>query len=381
MRNCHGDRIYQIVMVLHMPPEITLIHGESRIEVDDLAAEAEHRKPMEVLASHSGSAEIVYSVHYIAPNGSKIKHSGQTFAITVLEPADPGEICDLTIMPKIFTVDQWNTLEGQLCWHGSLPPGRVSLQAAAPFEGGETAGLEQPVVVGAVRSFAVSLRPRQSGEKVPLRLSLHSPSGMCLYKKDFFLKVENPPTQPVQRIVHIYGDGLLTFADGSTIQQNISAPPMPGGQPSSTHQPRTQQEPQMNPIELILTAITQGAAAGFGAAATALVTTAAQDLYNAMKAKLTRHLAKRADAKTAFDMVEKDPKSAGRKAMLAEELTHLEVAQDQELLQAAQDFLAAYDPQGKAAGKYTIDARYSTGANIGDNNTITQNFYGDKPKP
>ncbi|GAA0990067.1 hypothetical protein GCM10009555_075220 [Acrocarpospora macrocephala] len=110
----------------------------------------------------------------------------------------------------------------------------------------------------------------------------------------------------------------------------------------------------MDPVTLILEALAAGAAAG--------VTAGVTDAYTGLKNLLVR----RFGDDPALEDAGQDPD------LLRELLGGL--GDDPEVLRAASAVLESADPQGAAAGKYTVTVYGSKGVTIGDHNQITQHF-------
>ncbi|MEU0886097.1 hypothetical protein ABZ345_46605 [Lentzea sp. NPDC005914] len=107
-------------------------------------------------------------------------------------------------------------------------------------------------------------------------------------------------------------------------------------------------------IELVVTALTAGAAAGMKDTATAAV----KDAYASLVRKVRRRLTGDEHGSAAIvDEHAADPQ--GRRSALVAALTEAGTADDQELLAAASELLARIDPEGAQAGKYEIDVRGS----------------------
>jgi hypothetical protein len=122
-------------------------------------------------------------------------------------------------------------------------------------------------------------------------------------------------------------------------------------------------------VELVVTALTAGAAAGMKENATSAV----KDAYAALVDVVRRRLHHQAQADAAIvDEHAVDPN--GHRDALVAALTAADAADDQDLLAAAQDLMARIDPKGAQAGKYTIDARGAKGIQIGDDNTMNITF-------
>ncbi|RSM49527.1 hypothetical protein DMA12_03625 [Amycolatopsis balhimycina DSM 5908] len=109
-------------------------------------------------------------------------------------------------------------------------------------------------------------------------------------------------------------------------------------------------------VELVVTALAAGAAAGAKDTATAAV----KDAYAGLKSGVRRLL----DREELAD----DP------GELAAELAAVNVGDDAEVLEAARAVLREADPDGTRAGKYNVTVTDSKGVQIGDGNTMNLTF-------
>jgi hypothetical protein len=121
-------------------------------------------------------------------------------------------------------------------------------------------------------------------------------------------------------------------------------------------------------IELILTALMAGAAAGTTAAAQSAVMDAYTSLRNLLRGALTR----RGRSDEVLDAVEAEPGTW--QTELGEALTDAHADQDQQVLVAARTLLNLADPIWPQAGKYHVDSRAAKGVQVGDNNTQHNTF-------
>lgn len=121
----------------------------------------------------------------------------------------------------------------------------------------------------------------------------------------------------------------------------------------------------MDPLTLILTALTAGAAAG----GQAVISDAIKDAYNSLKALIQRKFAGKPSAEVALTEHETDPQiwAAPLKKALAQE----HVDQDQAILQAAEQLIAQIkaQPGGEqhiqsAVGSYIAQADRSSTASV-----------------
>ncbi len=115
----------------------------------------------------------------------------------------------------------------------------------------------------------------------------------------------------------------------------------------------------MDPVSMIAIALATGAAAAFKPTAEQAV----KDAYAGLKDLITRKFGVSSEVAKAVEGVEIKPDSAGRQTTLKEELSTANVAQDQDVLQAAQrllDLIQAH-PDGAAhiqqiTGNYNVQA-------------------------
>ncbi|BCY11519.1 hypothetical protein [Actinoplanes sp. L3-i22] len=135
----------------------------------------------------------------------------------------------------------------------------------------------------------------------------------------------------------------------------------------------------MSEVELILTALMTGAAAGTTTAAQSAVA----DAYAGLRQVLRRMLTREGRPATVLDTVESAPGSWQVK--LSEVLTAARADHNTQVLAAAQAVLAAADPAGKGAGIRAgdhvihIDANY--GAAAGTMTGPVTVSYGQVPNP
>lgn len=115
----------------------------------------------------------------------------------------------------------------------------------------------------------------------------------------------------------------------------------------------------MDPVSLIMTALTTGAAQG----ATETTSQAVKDACAALRKKLKERLAGRPTAEAVLAEYEADPGTW--KDALTSEL--IAAGPDTELVSAAEAILQLVDKAGWQTGKYDIDISDSQGVQIGDN--------------
>ncbi|WP_236793897.1 RIP homotypic interaction motif-containing protein [Amycolatopsis sp. GM8] len=122
-------------------------------------------------------------------------------------------------------------------------------------------------------------------------------------------------------------------------------------------------------MDLVVTALTAGAAAGIQDTTKAAV----KDVYDGLLKLVRRRIDKSDDeSESLVDDFCADPK-ANEEALKAALLAS-DVGNDEVLIAAAQRVLEIVDPDGAAVGKYTVDIHDSKGVQIGDQNTMNLNF-------
>ncbi len=130
----------------------------------------------------------------------------------------------------------------------------------------------------------------------------------------------------------------------------------------------------MDPTTLILTALATGASEVLKDTATQAV----KDAYDGLKALIKRKFKGNSDAEMILRRHEQQPETW--KAPLEEELDQTDVAQDQEVLAAAQKVMTLIQPQQAAMGKYNVQITGNVqGFAQGDNQQVTMHF-GDETK-
>lgn len=130
----------------------------------------------------------------------------------------------------------------------------------------------------------------------------------------------------------------------------------------------------MDPITLILTALTTGAAASVKD----VTSSAIKDAYNELKAFLQHKLAGKPSAEVALHEHETDPITW--ESPLRKELMQIQVDQDENIIEAAQKVMTLVQPQQAAVGKYNVQITGNVqGLAQGDHQQVTLNF-GDEPK-
>jgi hypothetical protein len=130
----------------------------------------------------------------------------------------------------------------------------------------------------------------------------------------------------------------------------------------------------MEPITLIITALTAGATAG----AQAVAGEAIKDTYHGLKTLIRRKFAGKPEAEIALAKYEEKPQVW--EAPLKEALAETDADQDEEIIQAAQKIMTLVSPQQAAMGKYNIQITGNVQGFVqGDDAQVTMTF-GDKPQ-
>jgi len=124
----------------------------------------------------------------------------------------------------------------------------------------------------------------------------------------------------------------------------------------------------MDPVSLIVAALAAGASA-------ALKDTAGQavrDAYGGLKALLRRKLGNAPLAQQVIDKHAEAPEVWEKP--LQEELASADVADDEEVIRAAQELLAQVDPDGARSGKYNVTISGGKGIVVGDHAKVEMTF-------
>ena len=124
----------------------------------------------------------------------------------------------------------------------------------------------------------------------------------------------------------------------------------------------------MDPITLIVAALTAGAASGITDSASSAV----KDAYASLKALVKKRFAGRPDAELVLAEHENAPQPY--LAQLTAELGKAGADRDPELVAAAQALMSLIDEAGSRTGKYRVDARGAQGVQVGDHNTQNVSF-------
>jgi hypothetical protein len=124
----------------------------------------------------------------------------------------------------------------------------------------------------------------------------------------------------------------------------------------------------MEPISILLAALSVGALRGVEQGAEVAIS----DAYQGLKDLIARRLRGNTPAEVALEEHAQDPdtwEAPLRKALQASRLD-----QDEEVLASAQRVLQLADPSGTGAGKYSMDLRGAQVGNVGDHANVTTHF-------
>lgn len=124
----------------------------------------------------------------------------------------------------------------------------------------------------------------------------------------------------------------------------------------------------MDPVSLIVAALAAGAS-------TALKDTAGEavkDAYNGLKSLLKRKLGDTPAAQEAIDKHAEEPEVWEKP--LESELGKSGVAEDEEIVAAAQEVMKLADPEGAQAGKYNVTVSGGKGVVVGDHAKVEMTF-------
>jgi hypothetical protein len=127
----------------------------------------------------------------------------------------------------------------------------------------------------------------------------------------------------------------------------------------------------VDPVSLIVAALAAGASAALKETASA----AAKDAYAGLKSLLKR---KAGDQPLVQDVIEKheaEPEVWDKP--LQAELGKAGVADDEDVVRAAQRLLALVDPAGAQSGKYNVTITGGKGIVVGDHAHVEMTFEGD----
>ncbi len=124
----------------------------------------------------------------------------------------------------------------------------------------------------------------------------------------------------------------------------------------------------MDPVSLVLNALTSGAAQGVADS----VSDAIKSAYGKLKQLVSAKLSGNKSAEVALAEHATDPETW--QAPLTKALTTSGAIDDQAVIEAAQQLMALLVPAGTAQGKYQIDLRGAQGVQVGDGNQQFNTF-------
>jgi hypothetical protein len=104
----------------------------------------------------------------------------------------------------------------------------------------------------------------------------------------------------------------------------------------------------VDPVMLIVAALAAGASAGLGDAASQAI----KDAYAGLKGLIKRRFAGNAKAEETLADHEADPETYAKP--MEKQLVASGAAEDRSVIEAAQRLMALLDPQGSAAGRYSV---------------------------
>ncbi len=128
----------------------------------------------------------------------------------------------------------------------------------------------------------------------------------------------------------------------------------------------------MEPITLILAALAAGASTGVIDALKDNAKDAAKAAYAKLRGLVGKKVAGNAVAETALAQYDANPKVW--EAPLSDELTKVGVADDKELIAAAQALMDLLDQAGAKSGKFNVTIKDSKGVYVGDHGEQTNTF-------
>ncbi|MCI5147049.1 MAG: hypothetical protein D3923_16380 [Candidatus Electrothrix sp. AR3] len=101
--------------------------------------------------------------------------------------------------------------------------------------------------------------------------------------------------------------------------------------------------------------------------------------YTKLKGLLQGKFGEKSELAEAVEQLEKNPDSAARKAVVAEELAKVGADKDEEIVKAAKALALALEKDGQVSGKYQVDARKAKIGVMGDHAKVKDGIhFGDK---
>ena len=130
--------------------------------------------------------------------------------------------------------------------------------------------------------------------------------------------------------------------------------------------------PQIDPVTLIVTALTTGASAGALETLTDEVKESVKAAYGKLHELVRRRLRGTSGAEGILAEYQADPGTY--EAPLAKKLTEAGAGDDADLVAAARTLMELVDQRGAKSGKYSLTIMSSKGVQIGDGNRQVNHF-------
>lgn len=127
---------------------------------------------------------------------------------------------------------------------------------------------------------------------------------------------------------------------------------------------------RVDPVSVIVAALTAGAVAGAQGTATDVV----KDAYAGLKAVVRRRLAGRVSGAVAVAVEQQERQPEAWRGAMEAELVAVDAGGDVAVVEAAQQLMALVDAEGSRAGRYRVDARGARGVQISDHGTQSNTF-------
>ena len=131
----------------------------------------------------------------------------------------------------------------------------------------------------------------------------------------------------------------------------------------------------MDPVTLVVTALTSGATIG----GQAVINTAFEQAYESVKTLVQQKLAGKPRAETLLADFEDDPETYEKplRKVLIQEC----IDQDEAIIEKAQKLMELIQPHKSATGKYNVHIAGNVQGNVtGDHQNVTLNFSGESSK-
>lgn len=124
----------------------------------------------------------------------------------------------------------------------------------------------------------------------------------------------------------------------------------------------------MEPINLIVTALAGGAAAG----AKATTNEAVKDAYKGLVSLVKKKFQGKSTAEMVLVEHKKEPETW--EAPLKSQLKEVDANKDEEIINAAKKLMELVNPKGSADGKYNINSHSVENSLFGDKGTVNNNY-------